>query len=553
MSTTIKPIVDQHRGFRNWNRNELYLPGVTTGQFVPNVDDMVVDWNSNSIYRVISVNYANNTFTLQATDLGKFNGYTTQDILTTSGPGDVSEAYRIYINNEVTPHTLNFDSRTRLFGTAVAYVKVFRGVDISVNGDVMSAIFNSSNVKTSENIPCELILVPNAENYGMKTPQSAWASDTVNDGEILTVVAYTVSGGITSISRMVAVNTDVIRSINQESKTITNIDLVSPYISSSDLTLLQYPLNMPIQSDLMQGRVTYSNGDAALLPIDGTKFKILGIDSFIATEVGQIFNLSLVYTLSNGEYAVGVSEPTPDRVLKQSYRIQTVESDDAYMLKLFFVPVWDTVNSKWALNYYLYNIERSQIIDVTSYIEVGSQSAAFNGSKYDAPQNLTVSLNMSSLGTSYKYYRHVQNFTIQLYGPGNNSLAANYYYIRYTNDTLYGQGMIAKVTADPETVTDWRVDVANGYTIVSEWLDKFYKVLSPLYYPTLESAAPEPTHVRVRIGNSWLREIPIADILKPITGVNAGVAQGQPVRLEFFNRSTVRDQELALASLTMVV
>lgn len=549
----IKPIVDQYRGFRNWNYKELYMPDVTQGQVVPNVDDMVTDWDSNTIHRVISVNYANNTFTLQATNLGKFNGYTTQDILTTSGPGDVSEAYRIYVNNEVTPHTLNFDTRLRLFGTEVAYVKVFRGVKITVDGDVMSAIFNSSNVKTSENIPCELIMTPNAENYGMKTPQSAWASDTVNDGEILTVVAYNIKGDVTSISRMVAVNTDVIRTINQESKTITNIDLVSPYLSTTDRSLLQYPLNMPLQSDMLQGRVTYSNGDAALLPVDGTKFKLLGIDSFIATEVGQTFNLQLVYTLSNGEYAVGVSQPLPERVLKQPYRIQTVESDDAYMLKLFFVPVWDNTTNAWVLNYYLYNIERTQIIDVTSYIEVGSQSARFNGTKYDAPQNLTVSLNMASLGTSYKYYRHVQNFTIQLYGPGNNSLVSNYFYIRYTNDTLFGQGMVARITADPEVITDWRVDVANGYTIVKEWLDKVYSVLSPLYYPNVESAPPEPTHVRVRIGNSWMREIPIADILKPITGVNAGVAQGQPVRLEFFARSTVRDQELALASLTMVV
>jgi hypothetical protein len=549
----IKPIVDQYRGFRNWNYKELYMPDVTQGQVVPNVDDMVTDWDSNTIHRVISVNYANNTFTLQATNLGKFNGYTTQDILTTSGPGDVSEAYRIYVNNEVTPHTLNFDTRLRLFGTEVAYVKVFRGVKITVDGDVMSAIFNSSNVKTSENIPCELVMTPNAENYGMKTPQSAWASDTVNDGEILTVVAYNIKGDVTSISRMVAVNTDVIRTINQESKTITNIDLVSPYLSTTDRSLLQYPLNMPLQSDMLQGRVTYSNGDAALLPVDGTKFKLLGIDSFIATEVGQTFNLQLVYTLSNGEYAVGVSQPLPERVLKQPYRIQTVESDDAYMLKLFFVPVWDNTTNAWVLNYYLYNIERTQIIDVTSYIEVGSQSARFNGAKYDAPQNLTVSLNMASLGTSYKYYRHVQNFTIQLYGPGNNSLVSNYFYIRYTNDTLFGQGMVARITADPEVITDWRVDVANGYTIVKEWLDKVYSVLSPLYYPNVESAPPEPTHVRVRIGNSWMREIPIADILKPITGVNAGVAQGQPVRLEFFARSTVRDQELALASLTMVV
>lgn len=554
MSTNvIKPIVDQHRGFRTWNYRELYVAGVTQGQYVPNVDDMVVDWDSNAIFRVISVNYANHTFTTQASNLGKFNGYTTEDILTTSGPGEISEAFRIYINTEVVPHTLTFDSRLRLFGTEVAYVKVFRGTKIGVDGNVVSAIFNSSNVKTSENIPCELILTPNQENYGMKTPTSAYASDTVNDGEILSVVAYTIKGDVASITRMVAVNTNVVRSINQQERYITNIDLISSYLAAADKTLLQYPLNMPIQSDMMQGRVVYSNGDAALLPIDGVKFKLLGIDSFIASEVGQVFNLSLVYTLGNGEFAVGTSQPTPDRVIRVPYRIQTVESDDTYMVKLFVVPVWNQATSAWVLNYYLYNIERSSIIDVTSYIEVGSQSAAFNGKNYEAPQQLTVVLNMASLGTSYKYYRHPQSFTIQLYNPGNNTLVDNYFYIRYTNDTMYGQGMIARVTADPEVVTNWRLDVANNYTVVKEWLAKMYSTLSPLYYTQAESGAPEPTHVRVRIGTSWMREIPIADILKPITGVNAAITQGQPVRLEFFRRTTVRDMELALASLTIRV
>lgn len=552
-TSTIRPIVDQHRGWRQWHYNELYLPGETQGQYVPNVDDAILDWSSNTIYRVISVNYSNNTFTPQATNLGKFTGYTTQDILTTSGPGDISEAFRIYFNTEILPHTMTFDSRVRLFGTQAAYVKVFRGNDITVSGNVVSAMFNTSGVKTSENIPLELVLVPTQENIGMKTPVSAYASDTVNDGEILTVVVYTADGDVSSISRMVGVNTNVIRTINQQERYITNIDLVSPYLSVSDTTLLEYPLNMVIQSDSMQGRVSYSDGQSALLPLDGTKFKLLGMDSFIASEVGQVFALKLTYTLSNGEYAAGVSDPLPDRSIMRSYRVQTVESDDTYVVKLFIVPTWNSGTNIWSLNYYLYHIERNDIIDVTAYVETGSQSDIFIGNNYEAPQNLVVSLNMMSLGSSYKYFRHPQSFTIQLYNPGSSNLVDNYWYIRYTNDTMYGQGLFARVTADPEVSAQWRVDVANNFTVVSEWIDRFYRSLSPLYYTKSETKAPEPTHVRVRIGATWSREIPVSQILEPITGVNAAITQGQPVRLEFFNRTTVRDMELALASLTIRV
>lgn len=552
-SNTLRPIVDQYRGWRQWNIEELYLPGETNGQMIPNVDDAVLDWSTNTNYRVISVNYSNNTFTLQAYSLNRFTGYTTDDILTTTGPGDISEAARIYINTDYLPYTLTFDSRLRVFGSQVAYVKVFMGTNITGNGNVISAMFDSNGNKTSENIPLELVLMPDQINRAMKTPVPGYCSDKVDNGEVLTAVFYTADGDVASISRLVACNTNVVRTINHQERYVTNIDLISPYLSSSDNTLLEYPLNMVIQSDSIMGRVTYSDGKTAVLPIDGSKFKLLGMDSYIASEVGQVFSLRLVYTLSQGEYAVGVSANIPDRSLSKSYRVQTTESDDTYIVKLFVSPTWSTQEAKWSLNYYLYNIERNSVIDVTSYVETGSQSVPFDGNKYDGPQNIVVAMNMLSLGSSYKYFRHPQAFTIQLYAQGSNNNVDNYWYIGYTNDSRYGQGMFAKVTADPNTAGEWRIDLSNNITITKEWLGKTYDSISPLYYTQVEAAAPRPTHVRVKIGDDWSRELTIDDVLKPITNVATTIVQGHPVRLEFFNRTANGDMELGLASMTIRV
>lgn len=548
---TRRPIVDQYREWRQWNIQDLYLPGKTNGQIIPNVDDAVLDWSTNTIYRVISVNYANNTFTLQGNTLNKLTGYSTEDILTTSGPGDISEAFRIYINTDYLPYTLTFDSRVRVFGSQVAYVKVFSGNDTGASGNVISAMYDASGNKTSENIPLELVLMPDQINRAMKTPLPGYCSDKVDNGEILTAVFYTANGDVSSISRLVACNTNVVRTINHQERYVTNIDLISPYLSASDNTLLEYPLNMVIQSDSIMGRVTYSDGKSVILPIDGAKFKVLGMDSYIASEVGQVFALRLVYTLSQGEYAVGVSANIPDRSLSKAYRVQTIESDDTYIVKLFASPIWSVQEAKWDLEYYLYNIERNSVINVTSYVENGSQSIPFDGNKYDGPQNIVVAMNMLSLGSSYKYFRHPQAFTIQLYAPGSNNTVNNYWYIGYTNDSRYGQGMFAKVTSDPNIASEWRLDLSNNITIVNEWLGKTYDSISPLYYTQAEASAPRPTHVRVRIGDDWMREIPIDEIVKPITNVTATVVQGHPVRLEFFNRTANGDMELGLASLTM--
>ena len=83
--------------------------------------------------------------------------------------------------------------------------------------------------------------------------------------------------------------------------------LRTPFLSSSDPTLIQFPINV-ILSDLnLMGIVRYSDGTCAMLPVDNTKFQILGFNAFVSTIVGQSFDVVLKYNLSPDEAVFSAS------------------------------------------------------------------------------------------------------------------------------------------------------------------------------------------------------------------------------------------------------
>ena len=548
MATPTIPIrAPRDRDWHYWHIKEIYTGPNQPGKWVPNVGDKVFDGFGDQIVKF--VDEVTNISTL--VPIGNVTGGAdVDDILLSTGPGTNGEAYRLYIDNTTIPQTMTFDTRLRLYGTAVRYVKVFRGTDISDTGHVVSAIYNASNVKTSENIPTELVIMPSETNRGVQTPRVGYCSDTMNDGEVVTCVAYTSDGMMMSRMQFIVVNTSFVRTLDASKRYITNIELLSEYIDPSDSTLLRYPLNMVNQSDAYRVRVRYSDGKVEIVTVDGNKVRLVGIDNYIATEVGELTKLVLTYTLSDNEYAYGTTQPLPNRSITKEYRLLTVQVDNSYSVKLFVSPVWNNNANRWDLRYYLYSLDRNMIEDVTSNIEIGALSPTFNGTNYATAQELVVAFNMNNLGSTYSYYRHVQPFTIALHGPGSNKSSVDYWHIQYENNVNYGNGLVANAIADT-TPGNWRVDISNGYSTMTEWLRYHYNPLIPLYLVNTEDKAPAPTHIRLRIGTTWVRELPIEQVLQPITGINTTVAHGATLRLEFFRRTADSDLELAVGSLTI--
>lgn len=555
---TVVPIRDPGRGWRSWHISEIYTGPTGTGRYVPNVDDAAWDWAS-GIYRVTSVYAANHPTHANLSVLDRVNianlggGVLSEDVLLGTGPGSVSESYRVYIDTSVTPHVLACDSRLHIYGSAAHHIKIFRGSDISVTGHVISGMFNGSGTLLTENIPLEIVNYEGSPSIAVKTPVIGGSIETVADGEVVTCVVYSASDEVLSISRMIAVVTNFIRSVDTGKRYVLGIDLISPYLSVSDTHLLEYPYNMIVQSGSMQGRVRYSDGTQEVLPIDGDRFSILGLDNFVTTTSGQTVPLVLKYKLQPNEYGYGVSAPLPDRFLVEAYRLTTIEAQGAYTVKLFVVPYWAVaagpVPAQWKLKYYLYNMDRDEIIDATSYVTVGGASLPFNGQTLNIRQKITVAVNLHSLNPSYLNYQHIETFAIKLISSGTNALATSYYSIEYQDGMYYGDNVFATAMTDPNNLSLFRLNISQGLGSVDDWLAKVYWPTDPLRYAPAEISAPTPTHVRVKIGNSWVREMELYEAMMNIDGISVTLMQSTLIELEFYKHTFAGDQELAKASM----
>lgn len=547
MTTT--PIVDRSRRFTQFKIDEIYTGPADTGRWVPNVDDMVIDWD-NGIYRVISVDHERTNLSyMQKVNLNSMGGgVDDSDYAVVTGVGSNSNSFRVYVDTKTVPHTLAVDSRTTFYGDN-AYIKIFKGTDTSAaKGKVISAIINSSGKVVSENIPLVLTIVPNGTNVNEKTPQTAWCSETVKDGDVVTIVTYTNAGQITSRDKFIISESNMIRSLNQAGVYVQNIELISPFMSKTDKRLIECPINLIANSLNFQAKVTYSDNTSRIELIDGLKWNIAGLDMFIGSQIGKMDRLLLTYKLSPEELAFDATAALPDRIVKREYRIKTVDIDTYYAVKLFAVPVWNPTLAVFQLSWYLYNLERKDVIDVTNFVEYATNSPKFVGNKYNGSQKLLVSFNLQHLGSSYSYYVHTQVVTVNLNSPGATKGAVQYYTLAYADDLLYGERVRGLYAADDVNAGKFKLDISSGYTDPSSWLNGLYRNLSPLHYDTVETNAPNPTHARVVIGkDQWVREIDINDIAKPIRNINVTMSQGASIRVELFRREGGKDSHLAVA------
>lgn len=552
MPTTVVAIVEPGRGFRFWHISEIFIGpgGPITAKYVPNVNDAVMDWD-NGVLRVTAVDSITNESTLVPHSFTNLNGGIVQeDVLLSSGPNRVSESFRLYINTSVTPHRMAIDGRLHIYTNNASYVKVFKGTDISATGHVISAMYNNMGVYLSENIPLETVGIHGVTNLSIKAPQEGYSTEPLIDNDIATVVFYSATNAVLYIARVLAVNSNFVHTADLTKRFIVGIELLSPYKSVTDDHLLEYPVNMIVQSASLQGRLIYNDATTEDLPIDGTRFVLTGINRYIATEAGNSADISLIYNLQPNEYAYNVSAPLPNRFIQEEYKITTVQADGAYTVKLFVVPYWSNALGRWALDYYLYDLDRDTKLLVTSHIEHPINTPAFDGTLLNAWQFLTVGINLNDADNAYLGYQYVQTFAIQLKNGGTNTTSDEYFLLEYQLANTYGSGIKAISSPDLINVGQKRLDISQNLTNVQDWLNRVYYPLKPLILQGVETTPPVPTHVILRIGASWTRELAIADAVNFIEGITTPIAPGTLVRLEFIRRESV-DLELAVVSLNV--
>lgn len=553
----VTPIIDPDRGYREWLISEIFDGTAEGGRYVPNVNDSVWSWDQGR-FRVVDVDYTTGFSTLQKYAPAKTpDAIDDTDVLLGVTPGHQPESHRLYVDKSVLPHPMAVDSRLRIYDTDARSIKIFKGNDITDNGKVISRRYDQNGDYLSENIPLKNVVTPVPLDVelgsdaqwveNVMVPEVGYTIDDVADGDPVVAVAYGAEGNAISINRLLVKNTSFVRSVDANKRYVTGIYLESPFISGSDPRVLEYPINMPAQSLAMVGIVAFSDGGVERLPIDGTKFALHGLDTFIPTILGERIPIALTYYLSGNETAYG-AEGGEVKHVTETYFAKTVEVDGAYSVKLFAYPTWIDQSNGYRMEYYLYNLDRERVYDATPYVRLTASSPTYNPTLYGQVQNLALAVNLSEVNGEFANYTHTQTIGVTLREEG--SVDANNWEIQYSPNnppTFGGAGMAAYF--EFVNAEFFRLDISLGAGSKADWLGKIFDPTLPLYNPRTENRPPEPTHFNLYFNNRrveytidrWNEELEVPNDLK----------EGETLLVEFFKRTTQTDLQLAIAGLPM--
>ncbi len=492
------PIISPTRRFEVLDIKELYTDPTGSGQMIPNVRDLVVDYENNCFWRCSDVDYTKFKYTLVKFDPAPIYN---ADAEIGGCAQSQAETFRVLIDPSKHPMTLRVDGRLKFIGSDCDRIRIFKGMNISLNAIPISAYFQAG-VYISNSIPMQLAAIDQVDNKTIKEPVPGHCNVEVEDGELLTIVAYSDTDDVVAIARAYAINTNMVLATETPSRQIQRVELISPFISPSDDRLLSIPINMPIDDLPLQCKVTYNDG-VVVIPVDGMRAKLTGLRNsgshdtfFISSTVGQKLDLQLTYFMANSESYIGNN--VVDGAINEEYRAITEMVDGAYSVKLFVVPEWLDNDRGYRLRYFLYNLERGNVFEATAHVLPSLNSPAFDPRLYGVKQRLVVRCELDKVSPIYLPHIHSQTFYISLLRPGTDT--ADSYMLEYQQGKPdYGEAVYARF--DYDNVQYWSLDVASGCKSKSEWLEKMYRLVYPLYDTRSEVEAPEPTHFVVVVNN----------------------------------------------------
>ena len=497
-----KPVYNPDALWQIWNYDDIYFGPNSSGQYVPKVKDEVHQIVGNSISRFVctAVDGSSLIPTLTPVQEQVFG----QDVLPTDMLlGNTPDTYRLLIDKSVSPYRLNVDSRLRVYQKSASFAKVFKGTDISSTGVVISQWYNNSGTYTSENLPMELVSTTTLNNnVGILSVMPGWTAAELDDQDVCTVVIYGADGTPLSIRTLYVFNTGFVRGVDAFSKAIVSIALETPFISAANSTIINYPVNVPLNALNLVGVVNYSDGTQARYAVDGTRFSVSGMDSYAPTVVGQTCPIVLKYRLQTGETAYGSQNGAMNH-FAENYTLVTTAVDGSYNVQLYVYPIWNTAQATYTLAWFLYDLNRSIHYDVTGVVNVDTTVATFGPSNYGSKQTLRAYLNLKSVNAAYQNFVHVQNVDIVLNAPMTNRPAKNgipnWFVTQQAGSVpMFGSG--AYITSFQQAVNNYRLSLMGDYVTQDSWLTGYYYNSKPLYDPSTETTPLKPTHFNLILG-----------------------------------------------------
>lgn len=547
-STSPKPIINPNNPFQWWHISAIYNPdNPTSGSvYVPNPLDAIMDWD-NGIFKVTDVDYTTGKSLWEAWTLPKQpDQINDDDILLGAGPGTIADSYRAYVDYSVVPAVLSIETRQRVYGSTVASYKLFLGTDAGPTGRVVSKYYDQNGTLLGENIPFELVAMPDgATNRAVKRPLPGSTTDQLVDGELLMMVTYDDVGGVVSKAKFVVENTQQLRRASASAKYVTAIALKTPWLSPADASVVEFPVNMPVLNLDMFGEVTYSDGSKIVLPVDGIRFRLEGLTNYVATQVGQTVPLMLIYALAPNEFTYD-KMATPNNNITKRYTARTLESDGAYSIKLFGYPTWTGAITGYSMRYYLYNLDRQDVYDVTSKVQNATAGSAFDPTLYNTVQWVGVAVNMDQVDPLYSPYRHTQLLGITLLRQGTDQSGDNWT-VAFSpgQNPVYGLGV--KAVATFINANNWTLDISCGTTTVDDFLAKVYYPAQPLFDTYSEDKAPVPNIMRLIINGAQV-DFPVSRFKDTLT-IGQTLTEGSLVTIQWILRDSGNDLQLGCSAL----
>lgn len=478
---------------------------------VPRENQLVYDVPNQMIYRCIYVDYEGDlkptlkpwvNLAGQTTDLDDELNDTYGLIHLLNGERTLSVDYSIL------PNKARADAR--IVSPGAEYAKLFKGVSIGDTGKVISCTYDNSNFLVDDKVPVKLAEIKDSTNIMVMTTDKFSLTENAESlpiGSMCTLVFYDKENMMIPPAYPLYVqHGSFVKDNNLAKKYVIDIELVVPWFTNSDEPqVVNIPINVVLDTIEFRAIVYYSDGSkSGLLPLNGTRFSLLGIEHYKPSSPGSQFEMVLSYNLANNE-EIYLAEPSTPRTKTKLYYFRAVNSQGAFSPKLYTMPCPNRDNG-YDLKHYLYDLDRKYMFDVTDKVFLNQVSPAYNPTKYGQVQSLIYNLRLSEVSPMYVNYVYKQNVDVTLYRAPDSE---GYRWATCYTNTMVQQRPLIGTQYKEDKVP--KLNISGGIETLEEWLDIVYYSGIPVFDPYREQRAPEPNVFEIGHPDGEFVRYPIED------------------------------------------
>lgn len=535
----VTPISYSDSKWTMWSLHEIYRGQEGENKYIPKVNDYVMEPETGITYIVVSLDPINLVPELALVTIKQ--SYSKDELLSTT-----SDNYRVYYDKSTTPYTLSVDGFMHTYSMTASFARIYKGSDLDPT-KIISRTYDNSGNFLGHDVNLTLVSFNSHDNYGIKSVSTCNCDVDLVDGEDVSVVIFDSNGKVLTKANCIIEETTFVSQAYAEQKYITQIFLKSVFVEATQTNQISYPVNLPVRSFNPIGVVQYNDGTQEERVIDGDKFKLLGLDTFVSTIVGHKVPLVLSYRLDANESALA-NVNTDGFFVTRPYELVVSRPNKSYNVKMFVYPQWVDEVTGYNYKVFMMNLDRNILYDITNVTSIANNSPSLIPNAYGVTQRITFTVDLASVSNIYSTFIHVQTVDIVLRGRANDDSLTNIWEVGSevpSATPYYGGGLRAKVSA----ATSRRVSVGNNLPTVEDFLNETYYKTNPLYNPTTEQEPLVPTHMEIRSSNETIL-VPIEDYDKEVVFNDEAVMYSN-VDVIFYRETVGGYLKLSIVSMTV--